>query len=175
MDILLTGWWWDKWESASSTFWFQPVWGVCACGQHVVNFSHLVEVSVSVKQLKDNVMCIPWGGTRTLPRGCTLVSWLLFPYLHIPPLPQLATVWIFSLELREGHGGCMKPISCNQEMGDTERLLCPGAPQGPSRYQWEGPQQGHRWGKQGTTERGGLQRERLQCSHHCIPFPSSGD
>ena len=24
----------------------------------------------------------------------------------------------------------MKPISCNQEMGDTERLLCPGAPQG---------------------------------------------
>ena len=27
----------------------------------------------------------------------------------------------------------MKPISCNQEMGDTERLLCPGAPQGPAR------------------------------------------
>ena len=29
----------------------------------------------------------------------------------------------------------MKPIFCNQEMGDTERLLCPGAPQGPARYQ----------------------------------------
>ena len=29
----------------------------------------------------------------------------------------------------------MKPISCNQEMGDGERLLCPGAPQGPARYQ----------------------------------------
>ena len=28
----------------------------------------------------------------------------------------------------------MKPISCNQEMGDTERLLCPEAPQGPARY-----------------------------------------
>ena len=27
----------------------------------------------------------------------------------------------------------MKPISCNQEMGDTERLLFPGAPQGPAR------------------------------------------
>ena len=26
----------------------------------------------------------------------------------------------------------MKPISCNQEMGDKERLLCPGAPQGPA-------------------------------------------
>ena len=28
----------------------------------------------------------------------------------------------------------MKPISCNQEMGDTKRLLCPGAPQGPAPY-----------------------------------------
>ena len=34
MDSLLTGWWWGKWESASSTSWFQPVWGLCACGQH---------------------------------------------------------------------------------------------------------------------------------------------
>ena len=24
----------------------------------------------------------------------------------------------------------MKPISCKQEIGDTERLLCPGAPLG---------------------------------------------
>ena len=29
----------------------------------------------------------------------------------------------------------MKPISCNQEMGDIERLLCPGALQGPAQYQ----------------------------------------
>ena len=28
----------------------------------------------------------------------------------------------------------MKLISCNQEMGDAERLLCPGAPQGPAWY-----------------------------------------
>ena len=26
----------------------------------------------------------------------------------------------------------MKPITCNQEMGDPERLLCPAAPQGPA-------------------------------------------
>ena len=25
LDILLTGWWWGNWESASSTFWFQLV------------------------------------------------------------------------------------------------------------------------------------------------------
>ena len=28
----------------------------------------------------------------------------------------------------------MKPISYTQEMGDTERLLCPGDPQGPSQF-----------------------------------------
>ena len=26
VDILLMGWWWGKWESASATFWFQQVW-----------------------------------------------------------------------------------------------------------------------------------------------------
>ena len=59
VDILLIGWWGGKWESASSTFWFQQVWGLCACEQHTVNFSHLVRVSVSAKQLKDIVVCIP--------------------------------------------------------------------------------------------------------------------
>ena len=42
VDILLIGWWGGKWASASSTFWFQLVWGLRACGQHAVNFSHLV-------------------------------------------------------------------------------------------------------------------------------------
>ena len=52
MDILLIGWWWGNQESTSSTFWFQPVWGLRACGQQTVNFFHLVGVSVSAKQLK---------------------------------------------------------------------------------------------------------------------------
>lgn len=41
-DVLLIGWWGGNWESASSTFWFQPLWeggGLCACGQHTVKFS----------------------------------------------------------------------------------------------------------------------------------------
>ena len=50
-------------------------------------------------------MCIPWGGTRTLPQGCTVVSWLLLSCLCFPSLPWLATVRICPLELREGHGG----------------------------------------------------------------------
>ena len=58
MDIVLIGWWWGNWESTSSTFWFHPVWGLCACGQQTVDFSHLVGVSVSAKQLKgcDNII-----------------------------------------------------------------------------------------------------------------------
>ena len=52
VDILLIGWWWGNRESAPSTFWFQPVWGLRACGQHTVNFFHLVGDSVSAKQLK---------------------------------------------------------------------------------------------------------------------------
>ena len=62
LDSLLIGWWCaNKWESASSTFWFQPVWGLHADGQHTVNFSHLVGgfISVSAKQLKNTVLCIP--------------------------------------------------------------------------------------------------------------------
>ena len=59
MVVLWIGWWWGKWVSASLTFWFQLVWGLCACGQHTVNFSHLVRVSVSAKQLKDIIVCVP--------------------------------------------------------------------------------------------------------------------
>lgn len=29
----------------------------------------------------------------------------------------------------------MKPISCNREMRNTERILCPGAPEGPAWFQ----------------------------------------
>ena len=37
MDILLIGWWGGKWELPSSTLWFQPVWGLRACGQHTIS------------------------------------------------------------------------------------------------------------------------------------------
>ena len=60
----LIDWWWCKWESVSSTFCFQQIWGFCVCGQHLVNFSHLVGSSVSAKQFKDIAMCGPWGKPR---------------------------------------------------------------------------------------------------------------
>ena len=53
---------------------------------------------------------------------CPIISWLLRLYLCIF-FSWLATVWIFPLEFREG---------------DTERLLCPGAPQIPAQVQGQG-------------------------------------
>ena len=43
----------------------------------------------------------PLRRTRTLPQGCTIVSWLPLPYLCIPSLPWLAAVWTCPLEHRE--------------------------------------------------------------------------
>ena len=111
MDIVLIRWWWGKRESGLSTFRLQLAWCLCACGQHEVNFSYLVGVSVSARQLEDTVLCITWGRIRTLPQSCTIVSWLLLPCLHISSLPWLVIVWTRPLELWEGHGGWMKPIS----------------------------------------------------------------
>lgn len=69
VGILLIGWWWG--DRASSTFWFQPVWGVCACEQCAGNFLHFkgVGAPVSAKQLTLNE---PTGSSfsavQTLPR-----------------------------------------------------------------------------------------------------------
>ena len=53
VGILLMGCWDGDWESTLSTFWFQPVWVLHACGQHAVNFFHLGGLSVPAKQLKN--------------------------------------------------------------------------------------------------------------------------
>ena len=47
-DLLLISWWQGHQES-TSTFWFQLVWGLHACGQQTVNFFHLMGVSVTAK------------------------------------------------------------------------------------------------------------------------------
>ena len=92
VNFLLIGWWWGKWESASSTFWVQPVWGLCAYGQHIFNISHLVRVSIPAKQLQDIVRYIPWGGARNVPQGCLTVSWLVPPLSpHACSISQLCS------------------------------------------------------------------------------------
>ena len=137
VDILLIGWWWGKWEWSSSTFWFQPVWGLRACRQHTVNFSHLVGVSVSANQLKGIVMCIPWGGTRTLPQGCIIASWLLLPCFHILLFPDWQlfepALWnsgVGSWRLNEAY-------FLQTRNGGHRKAFVSRAPQGPAGFQRE--------------------------------------
>ena len=86
MDIL--GWWWGNQESTSSTFWFWLVWGLHACGQHIVNFFYPVGVSVSAKQLKGHgweYIYSPWGETKG-PWLCLVAKLLLFCLVWFFPL-----------------------------------------------------------------------------------------
>ena len=52
MNILLIHRWWGNRKSTSSNFLFQPLSGLCPCGQQTIDFFHLVEVSLSAQQLK---------------------------------------------------------------------------------------------------------------------------
>ena len=65
-------------------------------------------------------------------KSCTIISWCLLPCFCITFLPWLVNVWICPLELREGQGGWMKPISYKQEMRDMIRICAREAPQNPA-------------------------------------------
>ena len=127
VDIPLMGWWWGKWESASSTFWFQPVWGLHACGQHAVNFFHLVGMLASAKQLKDvtqDNISSPWGGTKSA-WPCFMVKLLLFC------LSALLCFYIFSilwLNLLFETWGRLRRIkfsfSCKNKKQRTQKDFC---------------------------------------------------
>ena len=73
------------------------------------------------------VLCVPWGGTRTLPQGCTIASWLFLLWFFTLSLPWSATVYICPLELKEGLGG-RNFSSYKQKTGDTEGFLSLGGP-----------------------------------------------
>ena len=139
MDILLIGWWWGKWQSASSTFWLQWVWGLLTVGRKQLTSPTWWGFSIC-KTAQRYCYVYPLRENQDpAPRlhYCFLTVSPLSP-LSLHPLPSLISNCLnLPFGTQEGHGGWMKPISCNQEMGDTERLLCPGAPQGPAWFQKE--------------------------------------
>ena len=117
---------------------FQPVWGLRACGQHAVNLLSPRGSFSICKAAQRYCYVYPLRGNQD-PTQRLHYCLLIAP--QSPSLPWLATVWTRPLEPREGHRGGMKPISCNQKncvrgwsaLG-TERLLCPGALQGPAQF-----------------------------------------
>ena len=105
---------------------FQLVRGLCACGQHTVNFFHLVGVLISAKQLKDIVLCIPLGGTKILPQAALL--FLVCPCLFLHLLPSLISTCLNLPVRTQGRSRRLGEASfLKTRNGDPERLLCPGA------------------------------------------------
>ena len=58
-----------------TTFWFQLVWGFHACGQPLVNFFHLVRVSLC--KIAQDIIYSPWGRTKD-PWLCLMAKVSLF-------------------------------------------------------------------------------------------------
>ena len=125
VDILLIGWWWGNWESIPSSFWFQPVWDLSACGQHTVSVSYQVGVSVSAKQLirhAQNIIYSPGRRTKG-PRLCLMakviiILFCLTVFLSICIFSLLVTfsLWLkFFYRQKAGRG-------CGWEVGRPRRL-----------------------------------------------------
>ena len=111
--FFLNGWWWGNRAVLQES-----------CVQSEVIILHLGGGPVLYKNSK-TLLCIFFlVGTRTLSQGCTTI-WLFLLCFCIPSLPWLAIVWIHPLELREGQGGWMKPISYRQETENTEQICTP--------------------------------------------------
>ena len=77
LHFLLIGWWWDK----------------RLCSRNLLLGLRLPSCTwagalVPEKELKDTVACIPWGGTRTLTKGCAIVSWPSSLGSTTPPFPN---------------------------------------------------------------------------------------
>ena len=119
-------------ESVSSTFLSQSIWGPVLVGSTQLTAPTWRGFQYLQNSSKIIFLCVPWGGSRTLPakaRYCSLAAPSLS--LHVPLLFSISHCLNLPTGARESHGGWMKPIFNNQEIGDTERLSWPGAPQGP--------------------------------------------
>ena len=94
-------------------------------------FSHLE--GVQYLQTAQRYCCVyPSMGNQDLAPGLHYYFSQLSVSGVLHPLPYLISNCVNLL-----FGSWMKPISCNEKMEDPERLLCPGAPQGPVQCQFQ--------------------------------------
>ena len=82
----------------------------------------------SVIELKGIVMYIPWGGTRTLPRGFTIL--LTAPPWSLHPLPSLTSNCLNLLFGSQGMSRRLKPIPQTRK-GGHRKACVPRRPTGP--------------------------------------------
>ena len=67
-------------------------------------------------------------------------------YLCISPVPCLAVIWIWSLQLREGPGGWMKTVSSNPEKGGHRKPFVPRSPTRSGLTPWSSTYWMSEWG-----------------------------
>ena len=124
-----------KWESASLTFCSNQfgIYMLVGSTQLTSTCSRLHCLQNSSKILLYTNMSLEWG-PGSCPRAALLFLLTVSP-LFLPPLPSLISI---CLNLPVGTQGkswsWMKPISYNQKVVDTERLLCPGTPKVPTQF-----------------------------------------
>lgn len=100
------------------------------------NTLHLLGGFISEEELKDSIVCIPWGRARTLPQVYPIVSCLLLLCLCIPSFSWLAAVQIYHLGSRKvmEAGVCSLPA----RNGGCRKISVPRSPIGscsvPSLY-----------------------------------------
>ena len=122
-DSPLIGWWWANrvvfQESQTSAFWFQPVWGPCACAQPEVLF-HVVWGLSSCRRTQRCVSnCYAHPSLQEELGPGPIPTLLLF--LHpLTPLISNCLNLPFGPQRRSRR---WKPFSYKQEMGDTESTL----------------------------------------------------
>ena len=93
----------------------------------IVNICHLLGFQFCRRAQRYCYM-YPLRQNQDPTQGCTNDYWLLLQCLCISSIPWSITVQICPLELMEGHGSWS--LFPTNKKWDTERLLCPGAPEG---------------------------------------------
>lgn len=83
------------WESQSSTFWFQLLWGLLDCVQHAVNFFQQVGLLVSAKELKNMAIYIPVVLEEEL-KVLDFILWLKYYFVLLGCFPLFMYFFLFS-------------------------------------------------------------------------------
>ena len=125
VDILLTGW--CNQESALLNFWFEPVWEFCACEQQLTPPTWW-GVSVSTKQCKDTVLCIPEGEPGPFSKAA--LFFLGYPLWSLHPLPSLISSCLNLLFATHGRSWRLNVAYFLQIRNGGHRFCIPGSPTG---------------------------------------------
>ena len=89
MGILLIDCWWSKWESVSSTFWFQLVGGSSSYGQYIQLTSPTWWGFQSLQKNSKMLLSISLEGEPGHCPKASLLFLLTVPLLTLHPLPSL--------------------------------------------------------------------------------------